>query len=99
MHGDIAVGNLLVKNGKLNAVIDFGQLAIGDPACDLAITWNLFTGENRAAFQKAIAIDKNTWIRAMGWTLWKTVCWPVKGTDTKRIIQDLLNDYRKGLLT
>lgn len=69
VHGDFAIGNILVRNGKLNAIIDFGQLAIGDPACDLAIAWNLFTGESRATFRKAIPLDKPTWIRAMGWTL------------------------------
>lgn len=37
VHGDIGAGNLLVKNGRLSAVIDFGQLTVGDPACDLAI--------------------------------------------------------------
>jgi aminoglycoside phosphotransferase (APT) family kinase protein len=83
----------IVKNGKLNAVIDFGQLAIGDPACDLAIAWNLFSGESRNTFQKVISLDKCTWIRAMGWTLWKTICWPIKGTDVKRITQDILDDY------
>jgi aminoglycoside phosphotransferase (APT) family kinase protein len=93
VHGDFATGNILVKNGKLNAVIDFGQLAIGDPACDLAIAWNLFSGESRNTFQKVISLDKCTWIRAMGWTLWKTICWPIKGTDVKRITQDILDDY------
>ena len=38
VHGDFAVGNILVQHGKLKAVIDFGQLATGDPACDLVIT-------------------------------------------------------------
>lgn len=37
VHGDISIGNLLVQIGRLSAVIDFGQLTVGDPACDLAI--------------------------------------------------------------
>jgi aminoglycoside phosphotransferase (APT) family kinase protein len=94
VHGDIAMGNLLVHDGKLHAVIDFGQLAIGDPACDLAIAWNLFSGESRTTFQTAIPLDRNTWVRALGWTFWKTLCWPVKGTDVKRIIQDIFDDYQ-----
>ncbi|MDP3561571.1 MAG: aminoglycoside phosphotransferase family protein [Legionellaceae bacterium] len=93
VHGDIAIGNLLVKAGKLNAVIDFGQLAIGDPACDLSIAWTLFSEESRTAFREAITLDNNTWIRALGWTLWKTVCWPVKGSNVKQIIHDVLHDY------
>ena len=100
VHGDIAIGNLLVRDGQFYAIIDFGQLAIGDPACDLAITWNFFTGENREAFKKSIAINKNTWIRALGWTLWKSLCWPVKGTDANRIIHDVYEDYQNlGKLT
>lgn len=95
VHGDIAVGNLLVNDGKLEAVIDFGQLAIGDPACDLAIAWNLFSDESRAIFRAAVPLDKNTWIRAMGWTFWKTLCWPIKGTDAKRIIRNIFNDYQE----
>jgi aminoglycoside phosphotransferase (APT) family kinase protein len=36
-HGDVASGNLLVEDGRLSAVIDFGTSGVGDPACDLAI--------------------------------------------------------------
>ncbi len=46
-HGDVAYGNLLVRNGRLDAVIDFGTSGVGDPACDLAITWHLFEGQSR----------------------------------------------------
>src|SRR5690606_25359 len=41
-HGDVAVNNLLVADGRLAAVIDFGTSAVGDPACDLVIAWTLF---------------------------------------------------------
>lgn len=94
VHGDIAVGNLLVKHGKLCAVIDFGQLAIGDPACDLVIAWNFFDPGSREIFRTRIPLDRNTWVRALGWTFWKTLCWPVKGTDAEKIIQDVLEDYQ-----
>ncbi len=73
VHGDISSGNLLVKEGKLYGVIDFGQLCIGDPACDLAISWTLFHGKSREIFQKAINFDKRRWERARGWTLWKAL--------------------------
>jgi aminoglycoside phosphotransferase (APT) family kinase protein len=96
VHGDLAVGNVLVKQGALNAIIDFGQLAIGDPACDLAITWNLFTGASRDRFKTSLSLDRDTWIRALGWTLWKSLCWPIKGTDVKRIINDVLMDYQSN---
>lgn len=73
VHGDISVGNLLVQNGKLSAVIDFDQLAVGDPACDLSVAWTLFKGESRDAFRSVLALDEDTWARGRGWTLWKAL--------------------------
>jgi aminoglycoside phosphotransferase (APT) family kinase protein len=63
VHGDSSLGNLLVKNGQLIAVIDFGQLAIGDPACDLMVTWALFKDESRDVFRKTLCLDVDTWAR------------------------------------
>ncbi len=71
VHGDIASGNLLVEDGSLSAVIDFGCSAVGDPACDLVIAWTLFEEEARAAFQSALHLDHGTWARGVGWALWK----------------------------
>lgn len=73
VHGDISAGNLLAQKGRLCGVIDFGQLAIGDPACDFAITWTLFQGESRTAFQNGLSLDRDTWARARGWALWKAL--------------------------
>jgi aminoglycoside phosphotransferase (APT) family kinase protein len=71
VHGDIASGNLLINNNKLTAVIDFGCLGVGDPACDLVIAWTLFDRDSRELFKKRIALDAATWKRARGWALWK----------------------------
>ncbi|HEX5686765.1 MAG TPA: aminoglycoside phosphotransferase family protein [Ideonella sp.] len=71
VHGDIALGNLLLLEGKLHAVIDFGQLCVGDPACDLAIAWTFLRGAHRAAFREALAVDLGTWRRGRAWALWK----------------------------
>lgn len=73
VHGDVAVGNLLVNNGRLCAVIDFGQLAAGDPACDLTMAWTFFTGNSRETFRSAVNIDESTWLRARAWALWKAL--------------------------
>ena len=73
VHGDLAASNLLVKDGRLQAVIDFGQLGAGDPACDLAIAWTLFTDKGRQVFRDRLALDDETWSRAMGWVAWKAV--------------------------
>jgi aminoglycoside phosphotransferase (APT) family kinase protein len=72
-HGDVAAGNLLVRDGRLAAVIDFGCAGVGDPACDLAIAWTFFAGESRAAFAEALPLDPATWARGRGWTLWKAL--------------------------
>jgi len=71
VHGDIAINNLLLSDGKLCAVIDFGCCAVGDPACDLVLAWTLFEGESRAAFRTALPLDAGAWPRARGWALWK----------------------------
>jgi aminoglycoside phosphotransferase (APT) family kinase protein len=69
IHGDLQSGNLLTQRGRLSAVIDFGGLAVGDPACDLIVAWNLFTGEARDAFRAALSVDDATWARGRGWAL------------------------------
>ena len=73
IHGDVSLGNMLVVNGELSAVIDFGGACVGDPACDLAIAWTAFEGESREAFRIAIDLDADTWARGAGWTLWKAL--------------------------
>ncbi|KAA1188790.1 aminoglycoside phosphotransferase family protein [Paenibacillus sp. B2(2019)] len=73
VHGDIAPGNLLVKDGKLCAVIDFGILGVGDPACDAAMAWTFFDEDSRKVFKDVLQMDEETWNRARGWALWKAL--------------------------
>ncbi|HEY5007998.1 MAG TPA: aminoglycoside phosphotransferase family protein [Caulobacteraceae bacterium] len=73
VHGDMAAGNLLVRDGALSAVIDFGCCCVGDPACDLAVAWTFLEGEAREAFRAALPLDPGTWARGRGWTLWKAL--------------------------
>lgn len=73
VHGDVAASNLLVTDGRLTSVIDFGCSAIGDPACDLVIAWTLFAGDSRRAFRDRMMLDDATWERARGWALWKAL--------------------------
>ncbi|WP_431895222.1 aminoglycoside phosphotransferase family protein [Micromonospora haikouensis] len=72
-HGDLAQGNLLLDDGHLAAIIDFGTCGVGDPSCDLAIAWTLLTAEGRRAFRERLAVDDATWARGRGWALWKTL--------------------------
>jgi aminoglycoside phosphotransferase (APT) family kinase protein len=73
LHGDITGSNLLVRQQRLDAVIDFGCAAIGDPACDLAVAWTLFEGSSRRRFRSAVNADNAMWARARGWALWKAL--------------------------
>ena len=71
VHGDVAVGNLLVQNGRLSAMIDFGTMGVGDPACDYVMAWTFFTGKARETF--LAGLDADLIARAKGWALWKAL--------------------------
>ncbi|WP_079087028.1 aminoglycoside phosphotransferase family protein [Streptomyces silvensis] len=66
LHGDLATGNLLAVDGHLSAVIDFGTLAVGDPACDLIPAWMFLPAGARATFRAAVGADDATWARGRG---------------------------------
>ncbi|MEU6450478.1 aminoglycoside phosphotransferase family protein [Streptomyces sp. NPDC046979] len=68
-HGDFHTGNLLARDGRISAVIDFGGLGVGDPACDLMIAFTLMSADSRAAFRDALGVDDATWLRGRGWAL------------------------------
>ncbi len=68
-HGDLDNRNLLVTNGRLSGVIDFGCLGAGDPACDVAVAWKVVPAAERDAFRSALGVDDATWLRARGWVV------------------------------
>lgn len=78
VHGDMSINNLLCNHGRLAAVIDFGMLAAGDPACDLVIAWTMLSPANRVVFKNAVNQDAATWDRARGWAVWKALITLVK---------------------
>ncbi len=73
VHGDVDEENMLVAEGTLRAVIDFGCAAVGDPACDLVMAWTFFAGESRDVFRDGLRLDDATWARGRGWALWKAL--------------------------
>jgi aminoglycoside phosphotransferase (APT) family kinase protein len=101
IHGDLQGGNLLVQQGRLSAVIDFGCLGVGDPACDLIVAWSLFSGESRDAFRAALPVEDATWARGRGWALSQALIFipyyldtnPVGVADARRVIAEILADY------
>jgi aminoglycoside phosphotransferase (APT) family kinase protein len=69
IHGDLDARNLLVRGGRLSAVIDFGGLGVGDPACDVMVAWKVFSAEAREIFRAQLGVDEATWRRSRGWAL------------------------------
>lgn len=100
-HGDVAKGNLLLVDGELAAVIDFGTCGVGDPACDVAIAWTLLTAEGRQVFRERLSVDDATWARGRGWALWKTLatCAQTLGrddeeaADARRALTEIFTEY------
>jgi aminoglycoside phosphotransferase (APT) family kinase protein len=73
VHGDLLPGNLLVLDGRLSAVIDWGGLNVGDPACDLQPAWNVFAADSRTRYRAELQVDDSSWLRGRGWALFQAV--------------------------
>jgi aminoglycoside phosphotransferase (APT) family kinase protein len=69
IHTDLLPPNLLVRDGRLAAVIDFGGVGIGDPAADVIAGWSVFGPSGRERFRETLAVDDDTWRRARGYAL------------------------------
>ncbi|HEV2524197.1 MAG TPA: aminoglycoside phosphotransferase family protein [Gammaproteobacteria bacterium] len=100
IHGDFAIGNMLLQDGRLSAIIDFGGMALGDPACDLVIAWTFLKEKAREIFIKEIALDEDTWLRARGWALWKAtfeLCQiEDKNSQTSRLQRTIISNVLEG---
>jgi aminoglycoside phosphotransferase (APT) family kinase protein len=68
-HGDLTAENLLVRDGRLAAVLDFGGLSVGDPAVDLAVAWEVLDPPAREIFRRKLGVDDATWLRGRAWAL------------------------------
>ncbi|MET0908102.1 MAG: aminoglycoside phosphotransferase family protein [Ilumatobacteraceae bacterium] len=89
LHGDLHSANIIVADGSVAAVIDFGDLTSGDPAVDFAVAWMLFDGPDRAVFRAAAGgragpIDDATWQRGQLWALHFAVLYLLHSADSER---------------
>lgn len=104
LHGDLAPLNLLVQQGRLSAVIDFGGLGVGDPACDLIVAWNLLSAQTRDVFRASLSVDDATWARGRGWALsiglialpYYQSTNPVLASIARRAIDEVLTDLKSN---
>lgn len=89
IHGDLHPLNVIATDdspARIAAVIDFSDMAQGDPATDLAVAWFLFGPHDRAHLRDTLAAsyDPATWVRARAWAaqLALVFCWHPKSDDT-----------------
>jgi aminoglycoside phosphotransferase (APT) family kinase protein len=87
LHGDLHTANLLVDDGEISAVIDFGDLTAGDPAVDMAIAWMLFDEPARTVFRANAGAgdDAALWSRAEAWALYFAVIYVSNSADNPQI--------------
>lgn len=100
IHGDLEINNLLVNDGKLCAVIDFGNMCVGDPACDYVMAWTYFDKESRRIFLEALNIDQGMIHRSKAWALWKaliTLNDPMRRDNAYYTLNELINNSEEYL--
>jgi aminoglycoside phosphotransferase (APT) family kinase protein len=73
IHADLMPGNLLVRGGRLAAVIDIGEACVGDPAVDLMPAWNLMGTSARETYRAELRVDDATWERGRGWAILQAI--------------------------
>jgi len=100
-HGDLLPTNLLIERGRITAVIDFGDVGVGDPACDLVPAWSVLSGGTRGLFRSLLAVDDSMWVRGRGWALSQALIIvpyyqntnPALVTVALRVIDEVLADF------
>jgi aminoglycoside phosphotransferase (APT) family kinase protein len=103
IHGDLSPLNLLVKHDRVSAVIDFGCLGVGDPACEYQVAWNFLSADSRDIFREALSIDDASWARGRGWALscglialpYYRVTNPILAGVGRRAIAEVLADHQR----
>jgi aminoglycoside phosphotransferase (APT) family kinase protein len=73
IHADLMPGNLLVRDGRLAAVIGCEGLCVGDLSVDLMPAWDFLPAGPRDTFRRELAVDEAAWTRGRGWALWQAI--------------------------
>ncbi|MBA3233318.1 MAG: phosphotransferase [Propionibacteriales bacterium] len=103
-HGDLLAENLLVRDGRLAAVLDFGGLSIGDPTVDLVAAWEILDPAARELLRTSLGLDDATWLRARAWALALAVMtfpyysrtMPARCANRLAMARALLDEIAKG---
>jgi aminoglycoside phosphotransferase (APT) family kinase protein len=98
IHGDLAAGNLIIRRGRVAGVIDWACIAVGDPACDLIVAWELFDEPARDSFHAELAVDEATWARGRGWALSSAVGALAYYAETNPFMADQARHKLRSLL-
>jgi aminoglycoside phosphotransferase (APT) family kinase protein len=104
LHGDLLPVNLLVREGRLSAVIDWSGAGVGDPACDVMVAWSVFSAEARPIFRAALAVDDAMWTRGRGWALcfglvalpYYHITNPILASIIRRTVDQALTDHQRS---
>ncbi|MFI7017410.1 aminoglycoside phosphotransferase family protein [Streptomyces sp. NPDC050164] len=101
-HGDLMAGKLLVRDGRLTGVIDYGTVGVGDRAVDLISAWCLLPAEVRGVFRAAVGAEDAEWARGRGWALsiavialpyyWETN--PPVAANSRHVIGEIVAESR-----
>jgi aminoglycoside phosphotransferase (APT) family kinase protein len=89
LHGDLHPANILVREGRISAVIDFGDITAGDPASDLSVAWMILPADCYGAFRDGYRdinrhrLSDDTWMRARGWALALAVAFLANSADNR----------------
>ncbi|MEU9126943.1 aminoglycoside phosphotransferase family protein [Kitasatospora sp. NPDC048540] len=104
IHADLQPGNVLLVDGRLGAVIDFGCAGTGDPAVDLIAAWYLLPAAARAGFRAKVGDDDAVWSRGRAWALsialmeasyYRTTN-PAMAATARHVIGEVVADHRQG---
>lgn len=106
VHGDLTPGNLLLREGRLTGVLDFGGVSVGDPAVGLLPAWNLFAGQARRTFRDSSDADEAAWRRGRAWALSIAVValpyyrdtFPAISASSRRVLTEVLGDHEREAL-